>query len=148
MEPAALNFRGFQVGKVLFDRPVNFFEDEFDIKITHENRDSENSTNDFACVLIISIEPVNQKADFNFQVEAWGLFNMTGDIPEKVKYGFKTVSAPAIVYPFIRAFVGNLTVQTGMKTITLPAVNFASNSNKILQQPDSSSDIKEESQQK
>lgn len=37
---------------------------------------------------------------------------------------FPYVNAPAIAYPFLRAFVSNLTLNAGHSPVVLPAVNF------------------------
>lgn len=36
------------------------------------------------------------------------------------------ISAPAITFPYLRAYVGNLTLSSGIEPITLPLVNFQS----------------------
>lgn len=38
---------------------------------------------------------------------------------------FFTMNAPAIVYPYIRAYIATLTAQSGIGTITMPAMNLA-----------------------
>jgi len=37
---------------------------------------------------------------------------------------FGTISAPAIGFPFVRAFISNFTVQAGSTPIILPSINF------------------------
>ncbi len=39
---------------------------------------------------------------------------------------FFTTNAPAIVYPYIRAYIATLTAQSGIGTITMPAMNLSS----------------------
>lgn len=36
---------------------------------------------------------------------------------------FFTMNAPAIVYPYIRAYIATITAQSGIGTITMPAMN-------------------------
>lgn len=37
---------------------------------------------------------------------------------------FPKVNAPAIAFPYLRAFISNLTLQAGYKPIVLPSINF------------------------
>lgn len=50
-------------------------------------------------------------------------------IDEKITEEFKLssfpkVNAPAIAFPYLRAFVSTLTLQAGLKTVILPSINF------------------------
>ena len=37
---------------------------------------------------------------------------------------FPKINAPAIAYPYLRAFVSNLTLQSGVDPAMLPTINF------------------------
>lgn len=43
---------------------------------------------------------------------------------EFIDSNFPYVNAPAIAYPFVRAFISNLTLNSGYSPIMLPSVNF------------------------
>lgn len=43
--------------------------------------------------------------------------------PEQYKSSFFTLNAPAIAFPYIRAYITNLTAQSSLFTITLPTYN-------------------------
>ncbi len=50
-------------------------------------------------------------------------------IDEKITEEFKLssfpkINAPAIAFPYLRAFVSTLTLQAGLKTVILPSINF------------------------
>lgn len=64
--------------------------------------------------------------DFDLIVEASYLFDTMDDvITEEFKLSsFPRINAPAIAFPFLRAFVSNLTLQAGMKPVILPSINF------------------------
>lgn len=55
--------------------------------------------------------------DFYFQTDE--------DITDEfLKSHYPSVNAPAIAYPYVRAFVANLLLNAGLESVLLPAVNF------------------------
>lgn len=54
-------------------------------------------------------------------------FDADEDISSEFMQGdFVKVNAPAIAFPYIRAFLSNLTMQSGYETVLLPSINFVS----------------------
>ena len=58
------------------------------------------------------------EAFFNFEI-----------VDEKITEDFKLssfskINAPAIAFPYLRAFVSNLTLQSGLEPVILPSINF------------------------
>lgn len=69
---------------------------------------------------------------FDLTVEAIFHFEV---LDEKITEDFKLssfpkVNAPAIAFPYLRAFVSNLTLQSGLKPVILPSINFVQLANK------------------
>lgn len=63
--------------------------------------------------------------DFNLDIDA--IFNFTADkeiTEEFKKSNFPRINAPAIAYPYLRAYVSNLTLQSGVNPAMLPTINF------------------------
>lgn len=54
-----------------------------------------------------------------------GYFDIPKGIDEEVKTYFLKVSAPSILYPYIRAFISNVTSFDIDETVILPIINFA-----------------------
>jgi len=55
------------------------------------------------------------------------MFNFETDeeITEEFKNShFPKINAPAIAYPYLRAYVSNLTLQSGVTPVMLPTINF------------------------
>lgn len=48
------------------------------------------------------------------------------------KSDFPYVNAPAIAYPFLRAFVSNLTLNSGYSPVMLPSVNFVAMKDRVI----------------
>ncbi len=58
-------------------------------------------------------------------VEAVFNFELDENITEEFKLsGFANVNAPAIAFPYLRAFISNLTLQAGINPVILPSINF------------------------
>lgn len=96
-------------------------EVSYGIKVAHKF-DREVSSQIFGLRLIIEIEAQN---GIKINLESHSEFIVDIDITEEfMSSHFARINAPAIVYPFVRAFITNLTVNGGYPPIILPAVNF------------------------
>ena len=54
-----------------------------------------------------------------------GLFEFDRDVDEKLKSTFFNSSAPAILFPYVRAYVTTLTGLSGVNPVILPTLNLA-----------------------
>lgn len=54
------------------------------------------------------------------------IFEYDGTLSDEAKKGFFNCNAPAIVFPFLRAYVNSLTALSGIKPVVLPTFNFSS----------------------
>lgn len=62
---------------------------------------------------------------FDLHVEAVFFFSLDQEITEEFKVSsFPRVNAPAIAFPYLRAFISNLTLQAGFESVILPSINF------------------------
>ena len=75
---------------------------------------------------------------FNLFVEAVFHFEIIDEeITEEFKLSpFPKINAPAIAFPYLRAFISNLTLQSGLEPIILPSINFVELANKDKPQED------------
>lgn len=63
--------------------------------------------------------------DYTLNVEMVFLFKSSDKLPEDYKSSpFIKINAPAIAFPYLRAFISNLTLQSGFSPAMLPSVNF------------------------
>ncbi|MGP2459544.1 protein-export chaperone SecB [Pantoea ananatis] len=64
-------------------------------------------------------------------------FTTDGELDEKFKNSkFPIVNAPAIAFPFLRAFVANFLMSSGYKPILLPSINFVNFSKEDISKPE------------
>lgn len=62
---------------------------------------------------------------FDLNIEAVFIFSLDNDVTEEFKVSdFPKINAPAIAFPYIRAYISNLTLQSGFQPIILPSINF------------------------
>ncbi|ANI88819.1 preprotein translocase subunit SecB [Arachidicoccus ginsenosidimutans] len=63
---------------------------------------------------------------FDILLDAFFQFELVDEkITEEFKLSsFPKVNAPAIAFPYLRAFISNLTLQAGFEPIILPSINF------------------------
>lgn len=123
-EQPTLTFLGHEVSRVVYEKPQGFIHGEFEIKFEHLNHVNQSSEHEFSAEIIVTIN--SNDGNFNLQVQFYGYFEINGDATEKVKENFYYISAPTILYPFIRAFISNLSIQSGMNPIFIPTINFGS----------------------
>ncbi len=82
------------------------------------------SLNQFILKIIISITDRNNGFNVNLSTEAVFSYSSETDVEENIKKLF-SVNAPAIVFPYIRAYIASLTALSGMPLLTLPTLNLS-----------------------
>ncbi|MFD1258704.1 protein-export chaperone SecB [Mucilaginibacter terrae] len=133
-ENSTLTYQGFEVIKILHDRGDLDISDkggDFRVNVKYLCNVNNDSHNDFLIVFIVTITHT-VSATFNFQVEAFGKFNINGEPESTVYYNLTEISAPSIVYPYLRAFISNVAIQSGLEPIFIPALNFAQRREDII----------------
>lgn len=67
----------------------------------------------------------NKSKDFNLEIIAIAHFECDGPIGANfLTSDFVKINAPAIGFPYLRAFISNFTLSTGFNPIFLPTYNF------------------------
>lgn len=123
---ASLQFKGYEINRVVFEKPIGFFEGQFSVNIQHVNNIDGQNKNLFSADFIVTVN--STEGSFNLQVQTIGHFEIVGEVSEEVYNNYQTISVPTIIYPYIRAFITNLVIQTGMKPIIIPPINFGAKS--------------------
>lgn len=121
-EQAALTFKGYEITKVILDKPKGFIDGEFQINFQYISHIYKENSNLFDAEFIVTLTNVENK--FNLQIQALGFFEIHGDVSPDVRSNYLNISSPSIVFPYLRTFITNLVIQSGMKPIFIPAINF------------------------
>ena len=72
----------------------------------------------------------NDIEQFSFSVKMAGLFECIGDSALTDYEDFGSVNGAAIIFPYIREHITNLSLKAGLNPIVLPPVNFTGNRRK------------------
>lgn len=117
---ASIQFVNFMVR----ESHISFNEiGEYDISLdfkAHAIVEQENTT--YRLFIETIIEEESGKVRISLLSEA--IFNYDDAIPlEDLKGGLFTKNAPAIVFPYIRAYIASLTALSGVPTMNLPTLN-------------------------
>lgn len=63
--------------------------------------------------------------DFELDLTACCIFTTEDSLDQEFIQGnFAQINAPAIAYPYIRAYISNVTLLSGFKPVILPTINF------------------------
>ncbi len=82
------------------------------------------SNNEFKLYLGVKIKDENDV--FKVSIEAVGIYSFGPEQEEKTLSNFFYVNAPAILFPYIRAYISTLTTLSGINTVILPTINLTS----------------------
>lgn len=128
-----LHYRAVQVHFIPSEALFNYFEDMQEDRavlpsITYNAVFPDMAENDFFIHFKLDL-----KAPFSYNTDDDGVFEIDfiarfqSKIPITQEFkdsNFPKVNAPAIAYPFIRAFVNNFFVNSGYNPVLLPTYNF------------------------
>lgn len=117
---ASIQFIGFQVKESY----ISFNEiSEYKIKIDFDASGKvEKSINKFFLSLKAIVS--EEQGKFNITINSESIFNFDEEILEdEVSKTLFSKNAPAIVFPYIRAYIASLTALSGMPTLNLPTLN-------------------------
>lgn len=79
----------------------------------------------FELRLDVQVKSQSDMLDVQVCTAAFFDFDESVDMPLMPNNKFFTQNAPAIVFPYIRAYIGTLTAQSGAGVILLPALNLS-----------------------
>ncbi len=131
MKQPSLNFIKFEISKVLFDRIENL-SDSYVINVTKTTKIFNDDKNHFLSEILIDAKDSNGISILT--VLGFGEFRISEETTKEIYYNFTEISAPSIIYPYLRAFISNLTLQSGLKPIVIPPMNFAALPQQQLQE--------------
>ena len=122
MENSGFQFKGFLIKKstIIINNTDNL---ELSIEFKPSGfLDKANSK--FKLLLDIIISPIN-KDELNIEISAEGSF-VYNDLSDDKLNNFLYLNAPAILFPYIRAYISSLTALSGISPVVLPTLNLSS----------------------
>lgn len=79
---------------------------------------------DSVYALDLGVLIANEEKSIQFEIEMRGFFEFSNELTEQKKGAFFTGSAPAIMFPYLRAYISTVTSLSGIEPIILPTINF------------------------
>jgi preprotein translocase subunit SecB len=92
--------------------------------VTFEKTAGVNDTENKMRLLLVAKIDSHNKA-MHIEVNAEGYFEFEQDITDEEKKIFFNTSAPAILFPYVRAYIGSLTALSGVAPVVLPTLNLS-----------------------
>ena len=74
--------------------------------------------------LVANVKDEDDNFELSIVTESVFNFDEDADVNELIESMF-TLNAPAIVFPYIRAYISSLTALSGMPTLTIPTLNLS-----------------------
>ena len=75
--------------------------------------------------LLLNTSITDKNNALSVAVKAEGYFEFDEGLDEDMKDGFFNANAPAILFPYIRAYISTLSTLSGIKPIVLPTLNLS-----------------------
>lgn len=121
IEQLAIKLHHTKVEELKIFNSSNDNSNELDISFS--NTFNESSKREFDLTFEIKIEHKDKKV---FDIKYSSTFITNIDITEEFKNShFPIVNAPAIAFPFVRAYISTLMTLSGYDSLILPTINFA-----------------------
>lgn len=118
-KPAKFQFKGFRIEKSLINILEPNPEGNFDIKFTPKGEISKSKS---TFILKLEIYITNKTKTIEVDVLAIADFYFE-DIEDEKKEAYFFLNGPALLFPYIRAYISTLSTLSGIKSIILPTLN-------------------------
>lgn len=127
-EKAPIQFLNFKVieSHIVFNKTADF---KIDININPKGIVFK-SLNQFNLQLFVDIKDVDDNFKINIVTDSIFSYPEDADIASYMESLF-IVNAPAIIFPYIRAYISSLTALSGMPTLNLPTLNLSQVGNNL-----------------
>lgn len=83
----------------------------------------------------LTVDIHDEAKNLKIHVKIKGYFE-SKEVEENSRKRFTALNAPAILFPYVRAYISSLTGQSGIRPLILPTVNLHSHGEKLLQKLD------------
>ncbi|MCK9204684.1 MAG: protein-export chaperone SecB [Bacteroidales bacterium] len=120
-ELSTFQFQGFTIERSLFERLEVKISKSLSIKIIPKGKYLKEQ-NKFELFLGIRIEDSNKT--LKIEIDSIGIFILSGQSSDEILKSYLFLNAPAILFPYIRAYIASLTTLSGAGfPVTLPTLN-------------------------
>lgn len=122
-EIAKFRFQEYHIRKSIIEiSDISQIEKEIEIEIVRSSGVNE-KLNNFK--LILDLKIWDKSKSLNIEVSAKGFFDFDKTLTDSEKNSFFNVNAPAILFPYVRAYVSALTALSGVPPVIMPTINLS-----------------------
>lgn len=122
-EIAKFRFQEYHIRKSIIEiSDISQIEKEIEIEIVRSSGVNE-KLNNFK--LILDLKIWDKSKSLNIEVSAEGFFDFDKTLTDSEKNSFFNVNAPAILFPYVRAYVSALTALSGVPPVIMPTINLS-----------------------
>ncbi len=122
MNESRFQFKGFNVGRSLIERKSNEASKKISLSFVPKGLlNKEKAT--FQLELGVKIEDENQS--FNIEIDATAFYTFEKTVSKEDLDMMFFLNAPAILFPYLRAYISTLTNLSGFEPINLPTLNMS-----------------------
>ena len=118
---STFQFNDFLINKSTFELTEKVNDSELSVGF---NPSGKLDMNNHTFHLNLGIKIANKSKSVNIEIESTGFFEFENFELESLK-PFLFQNAPAILFPYIRAYISTLTTQSGIQPIVLPTFNLS-----------------------
>lgn len=124
---AKFRFKGYRILKseiIIPDRDT--LDGNLDVTFTQQQTES---PEELIYKHFVGVSIKNKDASIRINVMIVGIFEFDDDISAELKGTFFNSNAPAIIFPYLRAYVTTLTGLSGIQPMILPTLNLSTGVN-------------------
>ncbi len=121
-EQTKFKFKGYRITKSdISIKPDGDINQKLNISFSGKNQKAENSV----YILDLRTSITNEDNSIDINIDMRGFFEFDEGLSPNNQEMFFNGSAPAIMFPYIRAAISTITGISGIAPIVLPTINFA-----------------------
>ncbi len=120
MEESRFQFQGFKITRSLIERKDKEISKKISIGFKPKGI-LKNSKDKFILELGVLINDENKA--FNIEIDSFATFHFEKEVEVNKLNNMFYVNAPALLFPYIRAYISTLTNLSGFEPINLPTLN-------------------------
>lgn len=120
---SSFQFKGFRVNRSLIDRKKDNSNEKLSIAFNPKGVIDKKES---LFTLILNVSVSNKSKSLNIEIDAEAKYLFKADEHAENLNNYFYINAPAILFPYLRAYISALTSLSGIPTITLPTLNLTS----------------------
>ncbi|KAA6317652.1 hypothetical protein EZS27_032227 [termite gut metagenome] len=121
---AEFKLKNYRISKSVIEIKNLHLKGEIEVSISLSGKIKEKEEEN-VYLMIMTVELKNDNDTININVVSDSEFEFNKDMDRKLLENFCTKNAPAIILPYIRAYIGCLTALTEINAVMIPTINVA-----------------------